>query len=147
MKQFTILFSIGNQVRHFFLKWKHQSNERSLAKEMNEEGPVREEVFEERIKYENLKCLLKDEGYEERDIAGALNQEKGRQSTLILKSVRRMQHYNEELYLKPKVFDRWKQFVHIRRLFKYWLGFAHKRGEFVKSDLYYAFDKWRNYHP
>jgi len=75
---------------------------------MHEEGPVREEVFEERIKYENMKDLMKKEGYEEKDIADALNTEKGRQSDLILKSVKRMQHYNNELYLMPKMFDRWK---------------------------------------
>jgi hypothetical protein len=58
-----------------------------------------------------------------------------------------MQHYNEELYGKPKVFDRLKQFVHMRKLFKYWLGFASKRGEFIKSDLHWAFDQWKTYYP
>ena len=45
---------------------------------MNEEGPVREEVFEERLQFLNLKDLMHKEGYEEKDIADALNQEKGR---------------------------------------------------------------------
>jgi hypothetical protein len=36
------MYSIGNKLRHFFQQWKFQSNERSLAKEMHEEGPVRE---------------------------------------------------------------------------------------------------------
>lgn len=45
---------------------------------MHEEGPIREEVFEERIKYENLKDLMKNEGYEDKDIASALNAEKDR---------------------------------------------------------------------
>ncbi len=57
-----------------------------------------------------------------------------------------MQHYNEELYPKPKAFDRWRQFVNLKKLFRYWLGYAAKRGEYVKSDLHYAFDKWKSYY-
>jgi hypothetical protein len=34
----------------------------------------------------------------------------------------------------------------MRKLFKYWLNYAAKRGEYVKSDLHYAFDKWKNYY-
>jgi hypothetical protein len=34
----------------------------------------------------------------------------------------------------------------MRKLFKYWLNFAAKRGEYVKSDLHYAFDTWKNYY-
>lgn len=43
---------------------------------MHEEGPIREEVFEERIKYKNLKCLMRTEGYEEKEIAEAIDGEK-----------------------------------------------------------------------
>lgn len=46
----------------------------------------------------------------------------------------------------PMMLDRWKQFVHLRKLFKYWLGFVDKRGEYIKSDLHYAFDKWKSFH-
>jgi hypothetical protein len=35
----------------------------------------------------------------------------------------------------------------MRNLYRYWLNFAAKRGEFIKSDLHHAFDKWRNYYP
>lgn len=49
VKSFTILHSIGNKLRHFFLRWKETANERTLALEMHEEGPVREEVFEANI--------------------------------------------------------------------------------------------------
>lgn len=34
----------------------------------------------------------------------------------------------------------------MRKLFKYWLGFTAKRGEYVRSDLHYAFDKWKFYY-
>lgn len=35
----------------------------------------------------------------------------------------------------------------MRKLYKYWLNFAAKRSEFIKSDLHHAFDKWRDYYP
>jgi hypothetical protein len=46
IKSFTILHTIGNKVRYFFQKWKEGANELTLAKEMHEEGPIREEVFD-----------------------------------------------------------------------------------------------------
>jgi len=49
--------------------------------------------------------------------------------------------------LKPKMFDRWREFVHTRKLFKYWLNFVSKRANLIKSDLHYAFDKWTRFHP
>jgi len=47
-----------------------------------------------------------------------------------------MENYDEENYTKPMVLDRWRRFVHARKLFKYWLGFVNKRGEYIKSDLH-----------
>lgn len=58
-----------------------------------------------------------------------------------------MQHYNEEGYCKPKFFDRWREYVHLRKQFKYWLGHCAKRAEFIKSDLHWSFDTWKNYYP
>lgn len=58
-----------------------------------------------------------------------------------------MRHYNKSDYVKPKMFDRWKLYVHVKRQFRFWLNFVEKRGQFIKSDLHSAFDKWRNFHP
>jgi hypothetical protein len=35
---------------------------------MHEEGPVREQVFEDRIFFENCKSFMKAEGYDSHDI-------------------------------------------------------------------------------
>ena len=68
-KSFAILHSIGNKLRHFFLKWRDASNEKTLALEMHEEGPVREEVFESKAVLKNLKEFMTKEGYDEKEIA------------------------------------------------------------------------------
>lgn len=82
-----------------------------MAKEMHEEGPRREEIFEDRILFLDSKDLLTKEGYDEKEIEQGLKEELDRQGQLMLKSVRRIQHYNLQLYYKPKAFDRWRQFV------------------------------------
>jgi hypothetical protein len=51
---------------------------------------------------------MKEEGYSEVDIAQALRQGKEDKKSLLLKAVFRMNHYNEEEYPMPKMFDRWK---------------------------------------
>jgi hypothetical protein len=43
---YNILHTLSNKLRYFFQKWKEMSNERTLAMEMHDEGPIREEVFE-----------------------------------------------------------------------------------------------------
>ena len=63
----------------------------------------------------------------------------------MLKGLRRMQHYNEELYVMPKAFDRWRQYVHMKKLFRYWLNYTNQRTQYIKSDMAAAFNKWKNY--
>jgi hypothetical protein len=50
------------------------------------------------------------------------------------------------MYLKPKMFDRWRAFVEARKRFKYWFQWVEKRAEFGKSDLHQAFDRWKRAH-
>ena len=52
----------------------------SLAKEMQKEGPRREEIFEDRILLVNTKDLLAKEGYNEKEIEDGLKEEMSRQS-------------------------------------------------------------------
>ena len=46
-------------------------------------------------------------------------------------------------YLKPKMFDRWRRFVAMRRIVKHWLAFLTNRQAHVKADLSYCFNKWK----
>lgn len=58
-----------------------------------------------------------------------------------------MKHFNQEGYLKPKMFDRWREWIRERQRFKYWLQFVEKRAQIIKSDLHAAFDRWKRFHP
>lgn len=90
-----------------------------------------------------MKDMLDAEGYDDAEVLRAMHGHNQRQKDMILKTIRRLQHFNKDLYTKPKIFDRWRAFVHARKLFKYWLRFVDKRSEAVKADMHYAFDKWR----
>ena len=52
--------------------WKEAAAKSSLAKELNEEGPVREEDFNYKSELKNINRMLKDEGYDDQEIGQAL---------------------------------------------------------------------------
>ena len=47
------------------------------------------------------------------------------------------------MYLKPKMFDRWRFFVKMRKLTKHWLNYIENRLTPVKADMARAFDIWK----
>jgi hypothetical protein len=49
-------------------------------------------------------------------------------------------------YLKPIVFDRWRQFVKLRKLIKYLLKNMENQLSPIKVDLQVAFNRWRTRH-
>lgn len=60
-----------------------------------------------------MRHLLRDEGYTPLEIQRVTVWASGRGRELIAKSIARMRHYTktDDLYLKPKMFDRWRMFV------------------------------------
>ena len=46
-------------------------------------------------------------------------------------------------YLKPKMFDRWRRFVKMRKLVGYWLDNMHNRQKVRSANLSDAFLKWK----
>jgi hypothetical protein len=57
---------------------------------MNDEGPRREEIFEDRILFINTRKFLANEGYDEKDVVSGMKEELSRQDQLLLKGVRRI---------------------------------------------------------
>lgn len=55
-------------MRVYFQRWKDSTEKYQLNEEMHYEGPVREEIFEERIVLKNCENFMRDEGYSEEDI-------------------------------------------------------------------------------
>jgi hypothetical protein len=57
-----------------------------------------------------------------------------------------MKHYNEELYVVPKMFDRWRMYVKMRKMMLHWMHYIGNRQQPVRSDLAVAFDRWKYSH-
>jgi hypothetical protein len=47
------------------------------------------------------------------------------------------------LYLKPKMFDRWRAFVQFKKLVRFHLYNMHNKLKPVKADLSIAFNRWK----
>ena len=137
---------ITKQVRECFNRWKRQAQYQTTVIEVNEIGPVVEQVLDKQMDVANLRNLMKDEaftGVQVEDITHS-SQDKGLE--LISRAIGRWKHWNgTDDYLKPKMFDRWKQFVKMRRIVKHWLNFIENRQQHQKSDLSHSFFKWKHF--
>lgn len=60
------------------------------------------------------------------------------------KTICRMFCYNDDLYILPWSFDRWREWVNMRKLYRYWLDYLNKRASMMISDKAHAFHKWKH---
>jgi len=61
------------------------------------------------------------------------------------RAIARMKHCNGDDYLKPKMFDRWRAWVKMRKIVKHWLGYLSNRQQHRKADLSFCFLKWKHF--
>lgn len=87
---FAVIHNLSNKTRAYFQRWIENSAKIALHKEMHEEGPIREEVFEQRQLLENCKSFMRDEGYGEREIQSVLKGGSIDKKGLLLKGIKRM---------------------------------------------------------
>jgi hypothetical protein len=78
--------------------------------DVNTFGPVVEEVLDAQADFGNYRNFMKVQGYTTFEIEEATDHAKDRANTLLSRSVARLEHCTDEngLYLKPKMFDRWR---------------------------------------
>jgi len=60
-------------LRDVFQRWRYQTEQKSLAIELHEEGPIREQDFNYKSELRNLKDMLTYEGYDDAEMFKALN--------------------------------------------------------------------------
>lgn len=112
--------------------------------EVNEVGPQVERVLEHRLAVTNLKNLMASEGFTEHQINDVSHKATLKGLDLLGSSIGRWKCWNgTDDYLKPKMFDRWRKFVHYRRIVKHWLDFMTNRQQHVKADMSHCFNKWK----
>ena len=65
---------------------------------------------------------------------------------LMAGAIARMQHNSAGDPEKFVAFDRWKLWLKMRKIAKHWMAYIANRQQPVRSDLSYAFDKWKYAH-
>ena len=100
-------------LRHAFDRWKRQANIAQTVINVNETGPVVEEVLDHQLDVHNLKNMMTEEGFTKHEIGDIENEAQKKSLAKIAKAVGRWKHYTIEgdKYLVPKMFDRWRQWI------------------------------------
>ena len=71
---------------------------------------------------------MTEEGFTQPQIEEITHKGADKGLELLRKSIGRWKHWNgTDDYLKPKMFDRWRQFVQLRKIVKHWLEFMANR--------------------
>lgn len=78
LKKYVVGQNLDKTMRKLFLRWREQSNKKSLALELYDEGPVRHQEIGLKADLKNIKSYMKQEGYDDQDTATALNEQLGR---------------------------------------------------------------------
>ena len=103
-----------------------------------------EEVLDKQLDVANLKNLMTSEGFTPNQINEITERASEKGLELINKSIGRWKNWNgSDDYLKPKMFDRWRRYVQMRKIVKYWLDFITNRQQHQKSDMSHCFNKWK----
>lgn len=93
---------------------------------------------------ENLKDFMRAEHYTEQEIKLKTREWFGKNEMLLGKYIARMRMRQTEKKLIPKVWNRWRQYVGMRKLIKYQVRQMENYTHNVKADLQRAFKKWKN---
>lgn len=126
-----------------FRRWWHYTQKHMDAQEMNETGPVTEQVFEGNRLIKNLRGFMKTEGYPEEQIKRIVEEVKEKETHKIRQCIARWQIFNNpEKRLQIKAFDHFATAIKMRKILRYWLNFSNNRVVHVKADMQEAFRKW-----
>lgn len=88
---------------------------------------------------------MRSEHFTEDEIENQFNDVCTKNDHLMKKYLLRMKHFSDDdNKLLPIVWNRWREYVGIRKLIKYQFRMMANQTHNVKADLQRAFKKWRN---
>ena len=123
--------------RAAFEKWKKQAAVMTTVLDVNMQGPVVEEVLDNQLDVHNLKGMMASEGFTQNEIDDIADRAKGKSLELLAKAVGRWKHYTyeDDKYVIPKMFERWRQWIAMRKIVKHWLSYIGNKQHHVRADL------------
>ena len=123
-------------LRNAFLWWKKKDELVKLCDANYDTGPVRADFWEATREIDNLKAFMRKERYSENAIEMMCSKVNRDNEYLMKKYMIRMKLKTEkgQPYM-PFVFDRWKKFVALRKLFAYKFRLVSNATNNVRADL------------
>ena len=128
------------RMRHFFGKWRHNSDRVMLAETVNTEGDVVLERNEVRRNVKALKDFLATQGYSEEDIGQFLTKKNEQQRSQMHRAIVGLFFRNSDFEIIPKALNQWKRWVQQRKLVKQWSKYCVNA---MNHPLHWAFRKWK----
>lgn len=107
------------RLRDAFNWWKKKDQKQDLLDDMYYSGPVRAEYWEATREIENLKEFMRKERYGENEIEAMFNKVTWKTDGLLRKYIIRWRIRQTRKRLVPVVWDRWRQYVGMRKLVRY----------------------------
>lgn len=101
----------SRSTREMFDRWKKQAELCQVAIDVNEGGPVVEEVLKARQDLNNLQEFMREQGYAENEVKEVVDITKDKVKEQMQRTRARWLAYGDDdsdAYLKPKMFDRWR---------------------------------------
>ena len=99
--------------------WKLEWDRQELKRELGDSGPMRAEYWSHMKTIENLKDFMREEHYTEAEIKIKCRDWFSKNEMLLNKYIARMRMRQRGKALIPKVWNRWRQYVGMRKLIKY----------------------------
>jgi hypothetical protein len=127
-------------MRHFFGKWRHNSDRIKLAETDNTEGEVVLERNEVRRHVKALKDFLGTQGYSQEDIGNYVSKKSDQQKSQMHRAVVGLFFRNSDFEIIPKAFNQWKRWLQQRKLCKQWSRYCVNA---MNHPLHWAFRKWK----
>lgn len=138
-----ILKKIDNaNLRCAFEIWRKQNVKILLAEDLNQTGPVTEQVFEANRTIRNLKSFMAKENYTPEEIAKKVKEVEETNRRQMEMVVKRLKIPKGDRVM-CRAFGHWVFWIKIKRLMKYHLRFANHSVQPVLCDLRWAFEKWK----
>ncbi|CDW85127.1 UNKNOWN [Stylonychia lemnae] len=131
---------LSYRIRHFFGKWKHNSDRLRLAETINTEGDVVLERNEMKRNVKALKDFLMKQGYSEDEIEKYLEDKTNTQKGNMHRALVSLFFKKSEFNIMPKAINQWKRWIQQRKLMRDWSQFTVNA---INHPLHWYFRKWK----
>jgi hypothetical protein len=102
---------LASRMRHFFGKWRHNTDRIGVAETVNTEGEVVIERNEVRRHVKALRDFMGKQGYSGEDIEGYLSKKGEQQKSQMHRAVVGLFFRNSDFEIIPKAFNQWRRWV------------------------------------